>query len=67
MGCEVHVSSPALVDQVQAWGSGKEDNHGLLLRELLGTAPRTTFWSSEHNVLSQRPALTVCYTVAGAP
>ncbi|AKT41089.1 DNRLRE domain-containing protein [Chondromyces crocatus] len=45
---------------VQQWTDGTVDNHGLLLEEDLTS---TTQWrSSEANYVTERPALTVCWT-----
>ncbi|XXX82791.1 DNRLRE domain-containing protein [Sorangium sp. So ce134] len=43
----------------QAWVSGAQDNHGVLLEEAAVT--RSSLRSSESGYVAERPALTVCY------
>jgi hypothetical protein len=45
---------------VQEWVDGSKPNHGLLLKEEHNQS--TTFQSSNGAIVSQRPALTVCYS-----
>lgn len=53
-------SSAGLKSLVQDWVSGAEPNDGLLLEVASGPG-NTTFRSSEHSVINERPRLTVCY------
>ena len=57
-------SSPALIDDVQAWLDGTVDNYGWILRgneSSAGTAKR--FDSRENSTASNRPKLTIEYTL----
>jgi hypothetical protein len=45
---------------VQAWFSGDYPNYGLLLEQ--GATEYTTFYSSEHDEVSRRPKLEICFS-----
>ncbi|CAN96830.1 putative thrombospondin family protein [Sorangium cellulosum So ce56] len=59
LGASSGVATVDLTELVQAWVDGVHPNHGFLLEEDL--TARTSYRSSEHDILTDRPSLEVCF------
>ncbi|WP_437912543.1 DNRLRE domain-containing protein [Sorangium sp. So ce302] len=59
LGASSGVATVDLTALVQAWVDGVHPNHGFLLEEDL--TARTSYRSSEHGILGDRPSLEVCF------
>ncbi|WP_437717171.1 DNRLRE domain-containing protein [Sorangium sp. So ce448] len=59
VGASSGVATVDLTALVQAWVDGVHPNHGLLLEEDLTAL--TSYRSSEHGILTDRPSLEVCF------
>ncbi|XXX92123.1 DNRLRE domain-containing protein [Sorangium sp. So ce145] len=59
LGASSGVATVDLTELVQAWVDGAHPNHGFLLEENL--TARTSYRSSEHDILGDRPSLEVCF------
>ena len=59
LGASSGVATVDLTALVQAWVDGVHPNHGFLLEEDLTAL--TSYRSSEHSILTDRPSLEVCF------
>lgn len=59
LGASSGVATVDLTELVQAWVDGAHPNHGFLLEEDLTAL--TSYRSSEHDILGDRPSLEVCF------